>query len=379
MSAMNVIVIGGGVMGLSCAWRLAQAGAAVRLLEARECGQGATRAALGALWPSSPLVNGPLQNLHRASLWEFEPFIAELTQRTAMPVHFRRCGRLEFLNSGKLLVRAVEEASVATGDWPPYGTPLPVMELLDPAQIAALFPALETAGRAALLCRATAQVNVPELVGALRAACQMAGVSIHENTPVTAIQRQGQRITGVRAGNQAFEAEALLVTAGAWSPGLAPEIAQAAPIRPVKGQGLALAPPPGFQLDTIIKSDSIYLVPWMNNAPAEILVGSTTEPDADFDESPTTEARDFLLAGAIALIPALKNARILRQWTGLRPQNPAKRHPPIMGPHPAIPNLYICTGHFKTGLGLAPIVSRMMAGTIAQDALAPELAEFNPR
>jgi len=81
--SLKVIVIGAGVIGLSCAWRLAAAGARVELLESRDCGQGATLGALGALWPAGPLVNGPLQQLHRQSLWQFEAFAAELSAASA--------------------------------------------------------------------------------------------------------------------------------------------------------------------------------------------------------------------------------------------------------------------------------------------------------
>lgn len=375
---MKVIIIGAGVIGLACAWRLAAAGAQVEMLEARDCGQGATLGALGALWPASPLVKGPLQQLHRESLWQFELFAAELAAAAGMPVNFRRLGRLELLNSEKAAQRAITEAQTACAEWPAFGGAPPVMEVLTPAQIATRWPQLAPAVHAGLLCRATAQVGVPELVAALRAACAQAGVMLRSHTPATGLELRGQRVAGVRTAEALAQADAVLVTAGAWSALLSPDVAAVAPIRPAKGQGLALQKPAGVRLETIVKSESIYLIPW-NHAPGgEILVGSTTEPEAGFDETPTPAARETLLAGAAGIVPGLKDAVVLRHWAGLRPQNPAKRHPPIMGPHPRIANLYVCTGHFKTGIGLAPLVSRLMSATILGGAVAPPLLPFNP-
>ena len=335
--------------------------------------------ALGALWPASPLVKGPLQQLHRASLWQFEAFAAELAGAAGLPVRFQRLGRVELLNSDKAVGRAAAETQAACAEWPAFAGALPVMELLAPAQIAARWPQLAPAGHAGLLCRATAQVNVPELAGALQAACAKAGVMLHCQAPAISLEMRGERVAGVRTARGLVEAEAVLAATGAWTPLLSPELAAIAPIRPAKGQGIALQTPAGVRLETIVKSESIYLIPWHGPGGGEILVGSTTEPEAGFDETPTPTARETLLAGAAGIVPGLKDAVVLRHWAGLRPQNPAKRHPPIMGPHPKIANLNVCAGHFKTGIGLAPLVSRLMCQTILSGSLSGQLAPFCPR
>jgi glycine oxidase len=374
---IHTIVIGAGVMGLSCAWRLARIGASVDLLDGRHCGEGATLAALGALWPPSPLVNGPLQQLHRASLWEFEGFVRELESASGRKIRFNRHGRVELLDSNKDTVRAVEEAGVACGDWPSFGGAAPVMEMLEPAEVAARFPQVAGDGRGALLCRATAQVRVADLVGALRGACENAGVRIHEARAVTGLQDDGRRVTGVQTDGGIMRADIVLAAAGAWSGALSNQVAAVAPLRPAKGQGLALAMPAGWDLEMIVKSGPIYLIPWREAG--EVLVGSTTEPQAGFDEEPTVGGRTVLTRGAAELVPLLTDAPVLRHWAGLRPQHLARRHPPVMGVHPRIPNLYVCTGHYKTGIGMAGLVSRLIAGMMVEDALCPELAEFAPR
>jgi glycine oxidase len=181
----------------------------------------------------------------------------------------------------------------------------------------------------------------------------------------------------VRTSEGALEADAVLVAAGAWSAQLAPEIAEVAPVRPAKGQGLALQLPHGVRVETIIKSEKIYLIPW--EAAGEVLVGSTTEPEAGFDEMPTAAGRQTLLEGAGGIMAGLRHAIVLRHWAGLRPQNPAKRHPPIMGPVPGIGNLFICAGHFKTGIGLSPRVSRLMSEMVMTGKVAGELEAFLPK
>ncbi len=368
---MKVVVIGGGIMGLACAWRLAGAGADVMLLESRNVGEGATLAALGALWPASPLSRGPLQELHRESLGGFEEFAREVSEAAGLPVSFRRLGRVELLNSKKAEIRAIEESAYAQAHWPAFGRP--AMEVLSVDMVQNAYPWIEGRGEAALVCRATAQVRVAELVAGLHAACDRAGVAIHEHRKVTALEKAERRILGARCDDVVFAADAFLLAGGAWM-GLLPGAEQVAPIRPVKGQGLALSVPAGLKIESIVKCGPIYLIPWDH----EILVGATTEPEAGFDELVTDSARQMLFDGACEIVPALRESRILRQWAGLRPQVTAKPHDPVMGFHPGLENCFVCAGHFKTGIGMAPLVSELVRQSILTGKLDSRLLPFAP-
>ena len=159
-----------------------------------------------------------------------------------------------------------------------------------------------------------------------------------------------------------------LVTTGAWTQKLLPQL----PITPAKGQAIALSIPPALHLRHIVKDGTTYLVPW----PEEILVGSTTEPEAGFDETPTPEARDDLHQRAAAMFPELANSKILRHWAGLRPDAP--HHTPIVGPISAHPRTYIATAFFKTGIGLAPLVGKFVAKMIIEERVPEELRPFQP-
>ena len=226
------------------------------------------------------------------------------------------------------------------------------MEALSPPSVHELLPELAAQHHGAILCRATAQVHVPSLLDTLVLACQRAGVQLCFNTPLTTLPAE----------------VATLVTAGAWTSKLLPELS----ITPAKGQGVALRRPMGFRLAHIVKSGPTYIVPWEE----ELLVGSTTEPEAGFDEAPTAVAREDLLSRAAALFPELAHAQVLRHFAGLRPDAPS--HRPLMGALPNRPNTYIAAGHFKTGVALAPLVSKLMTTLILDRTLPPELAPFIP-
>lgn len=373
---MKIIVVGAGVIGQSCAWRLASAGAQVEVLDSRAVGHGATLAALGALWPASPLSSGPLQMLHRKSLWQFEEFARGLSVESRREISFRRLGRMEILNSVKAAARARQEAAAAIAQWPAFGGALPTMEVVD-------FTAAErinsgmAGGKAfsygALLCRATAQVKVNELMGALAEACRGRGVIFHERRAVTGLVRAGSRVVGVETSAGRMPADLVLIAAGAWTRRIAPEVADCVPVLPAKGEGLAVTMPASRPLATILKSGSIYLIPWDD----EVLIGSTTEPEAGFDETPTMAAREKLLAGAAALVPALAEMNLLRHWAGLRPAS--EDNLPVMGPVPSVDGLFVCAGHYKTGIGLAPLVSQLMSEVILQNTITPDLQPFLPR
>jgi glycine oxidase len=331
------------VMGLACAWRLARARVEVLLFEARRCGEGATLAALGALWPTSAVSRGAVQEMHRKSLWGYEGFVREVEAAAGMAIGFRRGGRLERLAGEREVARAREEAEAACEHWPAFGGERPVMDVV------------EDAGLWSLRCRATAQVKVWELVPALVKACGRVGVIVQEETPVAGVEMAEGRVRGVRTEAGDFAVDGVVVTAGAWTTRLVPGVE----VRPVKGQGVSVERPAGLELETIVKWGSIYVIPWEE----EVLIGATTEAEAGFDEVPTEAARAALLAGAAEMVPGLRGAKVLRHWAGLRPQRVVKGHAPFMGRCGA-ENLWVCAGHYKTGIGMAPEASRVMVEMI---------------
>ncbi len=201
---MKIAIIGAGIMGLSCAWRLAKSGATVDLFDARSAGQGATLASLGALWPASPLLQNPAQEFHRQSLWIFEPFIRQLSAAAGMPVPFLRLGHMEILASDRAAARIPEEIAAASARWPHLAPGKPPLHLLSSEQAARAEPSLDSQNRPARFCTITAQVDVAVLVAALKTACQNTGVQIHENCPAHLPDPSGDRITSLQTAAGEF-------------------------------------------------------------------------------------------------------------------------------------------------------------------------------
>ncbi len=367
----DVLIVGGGVMGLACAWRLAQRGLRTTILEENRCGHGASRAALGALWPS-PLANaGPLQNLQRASLWNFEPFVRELRSVSGLAVDYRRHGKLEFLNSPRALENARRHVVAAIAGWPALDSGQ-VMEILNRDQVLAIEPRLNVAPHGAQFCRWSAQVEVEQILAALVAACRLAGVTIREGSHVDQIEIANDRACGARMGLERLAAGKVLLCAGVGT--RLPDLSHTAehPIVPVKGQALLLRAAGGL-IGHIVKNGPIFLVPWPDG---RILVGSTTEPEAGFDTTNTAAGVQTLLHGAVEICPELKTAALERIWAGLRPSGPG--HRPLMGRVGRVENLFICAGHYKIGIGMAPLAAELMADLILTGKTPYDISEFAP-
>ncbi|HMD53753.1 MAG TPA: FAD-dependent oxidoreductase [Phycisphaerae bacterium] len=367
----DVVIVGGGVMGLSSAWRLALKGIKATIVEIGRCGEGSSRAALGALWPSPAVNAGPLQILHRKSLWGFQDFIKELYEASGLPVDYLRRGKLEILLSPKTAQEARTQTIHAVQNWPALDGE-PVMEILSSDQIRAYEPHVAAGSMEAQLCRWSAQVNVDQLLAGLIAACRRAGVKIIENTSVTGLNTHDGKIHGVYTTIQPISAGSVLLCAGIGTGRIEPALDISAPIKPVKGQALLLHTGKPV-IGRIVKNGAIFLVPWPDG---RILVGSTTEPDAGEDLSNTAEGIEFLLGGSVRTCPVLAGAKIEKIWAGLRPTGPS--HRPLMGEIPGMQKLFICSGHFKIGIGMAPLAGQIMAELITTGKTAADLSELTP-
>ncbi|MFZ2620091.1 MAG: FAD-dependent oxidoreductase [Alphaproteobacteria bacterium] len=315
----TVSIIGGGIIGLMSAWRLVQAGWGVTLYERGHCGSGATGAGLGGLVPFSHTKKHQLAVAQRRSLAAYPTCMAELAAASGLPTGYAVCERVQIYATPQQRAQAEREELS------------PEQHFLSDEEVHALVPHVGATPYGGLLCRTTAKVQPPLVVAALVAACRGAGVEIHENTPVDNLEK--------------LTTNAVVVTAGAWSTPLVPSHS----VKPVKGQAVLL------QLDKplftqMIRRKEVYMIP---EADGTVRIGSTAEPDAGFDVTPTPEARDKLWAEAVELIPALANAKLLKHWAGLRPQG-AESWPLVTQVNA---RTFVAAGHHKIGLCLAPVVA----------------------
>ncbi len=365
-----MIVVGGGVIGLSCAWRLRQAGLAVTLLERGYCGREASWSAVGVLSPGNPNFKHALARLHLASLDLYPAFCEELRALTGIDPEYERCRRLELCDVDQRYRMGLSEVRAAADRAMPDGSP--VLEMLSPNDATALEPAMQRPVYGALLCRISAQVRNPRLLRALREACKKTGVQVREQVPAVGLSMVGNTVTGVLTANQSIPARWVVVAAGAWAGTVDSRIATQMPVRPVRGQVvlLEMEDPP---LRHIIRRKNHYV---LRRRDGLVLVGSTVEHDAGFTIRNTPAGVGALIQGALSLVPALADARVVGLWSGLRPCTPDWR--PYIGPVPGIDGMIAAFGHFKTGLVFAPITARIVTDLITRGHTPFDLSRAAP-
>ncbi|MCC7180238.1 MAG: glycine oxidase ThiO [Acidobacteria bacterium] len=363
-SAPAITVIGGGIIGATCAWELAGAGARVRLIDARRPGDGATRASAGVL---APYIEGhpasPLRELGRESLDLYDAFIARLSADSHRAIVYQRNGSLEVA----LTMEEAERLSAASAVLWREGVearwvPGPVIPDLEPNA------APDAPG--ALLIPMHGFVGVSSLTVAAVAGARQHGAEVVEASGAIEVSRVPGGGVRVRTDAGTWEADMAVMASGSWSSRITVEGAEPVPVRPIRGQLLQLAASPGTVRHTLWGTAG-YLVPWPDGS---VLVGATVE-DVGFDESATEEARHELLEMAAALVPALKHATVADVRVGLRPRGPDDL--PIVGRSAAVPGLVYATGHYRNGVLLAPLTAQLVRRLVL-DPAAPTIAALDP-
>lgn len=363
-SPPDVLVIGGGVIGLTTAYFLARAGARVQVVDQGDFGKEASWAGAGILPPGLPfglrLNVHPYDQLRALSAELFPKLSEELRERTGLDNGYLRCGGLEFNGP---------DAEAAAQEWRGAGISF---EVLDERALHQLEPAVSPAFHKAYHLPGMAQVRNPRHLKALRAGCESHGVRLTAGCPVFGFSRTGKRVSGVQTGIGEISAGKFLVAAGAWSEGLLGQIGWKPGIRPVRGQ-IALLNTGTPLIRRILCRGKCYLVP---RPDGRVLAGSTEE-DVGFDKRNTAAAIAGLLELAVDLVPGLAGAHLERCWAGLRPGSPDGM--PFLGAVPGIENLFVAAGHFRAGIQLSPgtgqVLQELLLGqtpSVPLDAFALE-------
>jgi glycine oxidase len=344
----DVIVIGGGIIGLSLAIALRKRGASVLVVERGEPGREASHAAGGMLVDCSLETPSLLQPLATASARMYPEFAHEVEVESGMKVDLRDQGTIFFPSS-----RHLDDAE----------------SVFPRASLAELEPALAEAnsGHPAFYLKERS-VDPRALTAAAWKAAKNRGVDFSSGDEVTAVAFAEGRVTGVCAKKSAFHSAKVVNCAGAWSGQIPPH---AFPTRPVKGQIVCLAMPSRNLLKHVVRAPEAYLIP---RSDGRLLVGATVE-EAGFDKRTDADTIQRLHRAALALVPDLRNARILESWAGLRPGSPDAL--PILGAT-ATPGYYVATGHFRDGILLAPITAEVMAAVIEGRSPEYDLTPFSP-
>lgn len=368
-TSTDVMVLGAGAIGTAVAWRCAQRGLRVTVIDpAPE--RGAWHTAAGMLAPITELhyAESALLRLNLDSLARYPGFAAEITEAGDRPTGFRECGTVSI---------AWDAADLAgLRDLHEFGLGLGLdSRLLTGRELHELEPATAAGLPGALLAEGDHQVDPRLLHAALRAAGTAAGVEFVVGAP--RVDVVGDRVVGVTlADGTVLPAGHVVLAAGAWSGRVDGLPVSAAPeVRPVKGQTLRLRLPGAPRLTHVVrgtvKGSPIYVVP---RAGGEYVVGASSE-EVGFDLEPRAGAVYELLRDAQSVVPELGEAVLVDVSTGLRPGS--RDNAPLIGPS-GVEGLIHATGHYRNGILLTPVTADGVADLITTGALPDVLAPFTP-
>ncbi len=355
----DIIIVGGGVIGLTAAYFLAKEGISVILCDQGALGQEASWAGAGILPPSDmEHAQLPVDRLRALSGALFPELSRALHERTGIDNGFVRCGGLEF--SRQMGVADAHE-------WRGLGVK---EKILTEENVTDLEPALALGLGPAILLEGMAQLRNPRHMQALEAACLTTKkVAFRRHTRAESLVVEGNRIKAVRTASEVLCGDMFLIAAGAWTDRLLGPLGCRLKIEPVRGQ-IALLNPGSVVLRRILLWGARYLVPRLDGL---VLIGSTEE-HAGFDKSTTAAGIGSLLELGMRLVPALAQAAIERTWAGLRPGSPDGL--PFIGPVPGIENLYVAAGHFRAGIQLSPGTALLLTEMILHRPLSMPIDAF---
>ncbi|MEU0527789.1 glycine oxidase ThiO [Streptomyces niveus] len=368
----DVLVVGGGIIGLVTAWRAAQRGLGVTVVDP-EPGGGAARVAAGMLAAVSELDHGEqtLLALNIASARMYPDFVAELESVTGQDTGYRSCGTLAVAldTDDRAQLRelhALQRRSGLESEW------------LTGRECRRLEPMLAPGVRGGLRVDGDHQIDPRRLSAALVTACERAGVVFHRAW-AERLRVVRDRAAGVTvAGGAELGADQVVVAGGSLSgrlAGVPDEVLP--PVRPVKGQVLRLTVPRPYApflsrtLRAEVRGSHIYLVPRENG---ELVVGATSE-ELGWDTTVTAGGVYELLRDAHELLPGITELPLTETRAGLRPTSPDNA--PLLGPT-ALPGLHLATGHHRNGVLLTPVTGRVMATVLTTGELPDDARPFTP-
>jgi glycine oxidase len=349
VASSDVIIIGGGIIGLSLAHRLAGEGRRVVVLDRREPGFEASWAAAGMLSaaPESP-DDLALVPLAKKSFALYPDFVRAIEESSGEPVNFRRDGALELFFGPS--AEAERDRTVIA-----HRALALTTQAISAAEACSIEPSLSKSAFAVAWLADECSVEPRGLTSAALRAAKNRGADIRAHVDVRNLVIEGSRCVGVESRSEKFTAGHVIVAAGCFSSGIG-TAARIAPTQPVRGQMVSLRAARPFP-NHVVRSHKGYVVPRGNG----LLVAGSTIEHVGFEKNVTAAGIGGILAAAIELIPELAGAAIEETWCGLRPDTPD--HLPLIGPT-EFEGLWLATGHYRNGILLAPATAGILGDWI---------------
>lgn len=369
----DVLVVGGGIIGLVTAWRAAQRGLATTVVDP-EPGGGAAQVAAGMLAAVTELHYGEetLLGLNLASARRYPAFAAELTELTGHDLGYRRSGTLAVAldaddRAHLRELHALQQRSGLDAQW------------LSGRECRRLEPMLAPGVRGGLRVDGDHQIDPRRLAAALVTACERSGVTVHRAWAERLVVTGGRATGVVTADGAELGTGQVVLAAGSLSgrlAGVPPDLLP--PVRPVKGQVLRLTMPERHgpflsrTVRAVVRGSHVYLVPRENG---ELVIGATSE-ELGWDTTVTAGGVYALLRDAHELVPGITELPLAETRAGLRPGSPDNA--PLLGPT-ELDGLLLATGHYRNGVLLTPVTGDALADVLTTGELPQEARPFTPR
>ncbi|QDU09479.1 glycine oxidase ThiO [Gimesia aquarii] len=360
---MDVNIVGGGVIGLSVAYELANQGLSVAIFDRQQLGKEASWAGAGMLPPADlKSAMTPGIRLRAASKLLWSEWSSRLKEESGIDNGFINCGGLQ--------ISLGDESAEWDGfisEWRDSGA---LIEEFDQMMLQERASFLSEQVKKAFYLPEMSQVRNPRHLKALLLACANQGVQLNSGMPIVGFEMSDSKITGVRTSSEIHHAEKTVIAGGAWSSEVLSKLGINCELVPVQGQ-IVLLSVNCLPFRNVIECGSQYLVP---RSDGKILIGST-ESNVGFNKDNTAEGVGGLIQFAQSVVPSLKEATFERAWAGLRPKSIDGL--PYLGFVEGYDNLLMAAGHYRDGLQLSPITARLVRQLICQQKLDLPLEPFS--
>lgn len=361
--APEIAVIGGGIIGCALAYDLATQGVKTLLVDRQAFSQEASGASAGIISPPGS-THGERAELALLGFRRHNELLPEIEDRTGIIAGSAHRGVIRLgLDSDEAELRAShawQQQCGITTEW------------LGPDDLKRREPALHDRFQYGIANPDASSVLLGQFALGLARAAELAGARVCPHLPVTNIAVEGDRITAIETVTGSIPVGGAIVAAGAWSGMFAAALRYPIPVKPVRGQMLAVnnVPQP---LHSVVVHKGNYLVPRADGTTA---VGATEEHDAGFDGRVSPAGIAWLAGVADSLAPSLSHGRLVSHWYGIRPG--ITLGAPLIGKVPGIENAWLATGHFRAGAVLATATSKLLTQTIVEGRQHPLLAACDP-